>query len=233
MLISAMFIIGGLLVIILGISGDMGDKTTGSVAGTILFITGLIFLRRHKSELAKARPSGPSVPKASDPVASTPPEPLVSEPEHVEKMTEVTEVESTAVHVEPVEEVKESADVAHEIPNLEAWSDEQPRQDGNFIKVAVIEDVKEGSCTPVEVDGKQIALFNLDGKFYALHDKCSHARANLSEGDVEGNEIVCPLHGATFNIISGEATGPPAYNGVKAYRVRVTGTDIELEVEER
>ena len=47
MLISAMFIIGGLLVIILSISGDIGDETTGSIAGTILFITGLIFLRRH------------------------------------------------------------------------------------------------------------------------------------------------------------------------------------------
>lgn len=231
MLISAMFIIGGLLVIILSISGDIGDDTTGSIAGTILFITGLIFLRRHKSELAKARPPGASVPRATDPVASMPLDPPVAEPEHVEKKTEITEVESAAVHIEPVEEVKEGSDATHEISDKEASSDrQQPLQDGNFIKVAVVEDVKEGCCTPVEVAGEQIALFNLDGDFYALRDKCSHARANLSDGEVEGNEIVCPLHGATFNITSGEATGPPAYNGVKTYRVRVTGTDIELEV---
>ena len=99
-----------------------------------------------------------------------------------------------------------------------------------FIKVAKISDVAEGQGMCVDVNGKKIGLFNLGGDVYAIDDVCTHAHASLSEGDVSGDEVACPLHFATFNIRTGECTGPPADEDLATYVVRVVGDDIEVEV---
>ena len=99
-----------------------------------------------------------------------------------------------------------------------------------FIKVAKITDIAEGKGLCVDVNGKKIGLFNLAGEVFAIDDICTHAHASLSEGDVSGDEITCPLHFASFNIRSGECTGPPADEDVATYPVRVMGDDIEIEI---
>jgi 3-phenylpropionate/trans-cinnamate dioxygenase ferredoxin subunit len=63
-----------------------------------------------------------------------------------------------------------------------------------------------------------------------LRHTCTHAEASLCEGEIAGNEIVCPLHFATFNIMTGEATGPPACDPVNTYEVRINGEAIEIAV---
>ncbi len=99
-----------------------------------------------------------------------------------------------------------------------------------FIKVANASDIPPGSKRCVTVAGRPICLINLEGDFYAIDDTCTHAEASLCEGDIAGNEIVCPLHFATFNIMTGEATGPPAFEPVNTYEVRVNGEAIEVKV---
>ena len=99
-----------------------------------------------------------------------------------------------------------------------------------FVSVAKKSEIGDQSAKCVEVEGKRIALFNLGGEFYAIDDTCTHRGGSLSEGSIEGEEIQCPLHGAQFNIKSGEVTGPPAANGVTKYNVRLTGENVEIEV---
>ena len=108
-----------------------------------------------------------------------------------------------------------------------------------FVKVAkeselpdtegTLEEV-EGMGTLVEVEGNRIALFNLDGEVYAIDDACAHEGGPLSEGSVQGDEVVCPRCGSRFSVVSGEARGLPAMEDVASYEVRVTGEDVEVEV---
>lgn len=102
---------------------------------------------------------------------------------------------------------------------------------GEYVKVAKVGDVPKGRGLAVQVAGKQIGLFNLGGSIHAIDDVCTHADASLCEGDVSGDEVVCPLHFATFDIKTGQCTGPPAAEDVTSYRVRVDGDDVEIELQ--
>ena len=101
-----------------------------------------------------------------------------------------------------------------------------------FIKVAQTSEIGPGTGKCVEVEGEKIAIFNVEGQFYAIEDTCTHAEGPLSEGTLTGEEVECPFHGACFNIKTGEATSPPAVTGVKTYRVKVSGGEIEVAVRE-
>ncbi len=100
---------------------------------------------------------------------------------------------------------------------------------GEFVKVAEVEDVAPGSGILVELDGEPIALFNVDGTFYAIGDTCTHSGGPLSEGDLDGAVVTCPWHGAEFDVTTGEVTSPPASEPVPSYRVKVEGSDILIE----
>jgi 3-phenylpropionate/trans-cinnamate dioxygenase ferredoxin subunit len=100
-----------------------------------------------------------------------------------------------------------------------------------FVKVARADEIGPGQALLIDVEGKQIALFNVNGEFFALDNMCTHEEASLAEGEISGHEVTCPLHGAKFDIRSGEVLGPPAYDDVARYGVRVMGTDVEVEVE--
>ncbi len=100
----------------------------------------------------------------------------------------------------------------------------------DFVKVAKASEIESGQAKLVNVKGKEIALFNVDGQFFALDNTCTHQGGPLAEGDISGHEVTCPWHGATFNIQTGEVLGPPAHAAVARYSVRVTETDIEVEV---
>jgi 3-phenylpropionate/trans-cinnamate dioxygenase ferredoxin component len=100
---------------------------------------------------------------------------------------------------------------------------ELPEHDGSLEEV-------EGKGTLVEVEGHRIALFNLDGEVFAIDDTCTHEGGPLSEGTVQGDQVICPWHGSRFSIVSGEARALPAIEDVASYKVRVTGDDVEVEV---
>lgn len=92
-------------------------------------------------------------------------------------------------------------------------------------------DLAPGSMISEEIAGRRIAIFNLHGEFFATDDTCTHAWASLSEGQmISGDEIICPLHFATFNIKTGQCTGGPAIDDLKTYAVRQIGDEIQIEV---
>jgi NAD(P)H-dependent nitrite reductase small subunit len=99
-----------------------------------------------------------------------------------------------------------------------------------FITVAQISEIPGQTAHCVEVQGRRIAIYNLNGEYFATDDICTHALASLSEGCISGDEIVCPLHFATFNIRTGQCTGGPAVADLKTYSIRVNGDDIEVQV---
>ena len=100
----------------------------------------------------------------------------------------------------------------------------------DFVKVANKSEIEPGQARLVDVKGKAIALFNVDGQFFALDNTCTDRGGPLAEGEVSGHEVTCPWHGATFDVRTGEVVGPPAQRAVGRYGVRVTGTDIEVEL---
>src|SRR5947207_12187095 len=100
----------------------------------------------------------------------------------------------------------------------------------SFVKAATVSEIPPGTGKCVDVNGKKIALFNLDGKFHAIDNTCTHRGGPLSEGELEGDEVTCPWHGARFKVSTGEVLSPPAPQRVGSYKVRVNGPDIELEL---
>ena len=99
----------------------------------------------------------------------------------------------------------------------------------DFIKVCSINDVKLNSAKRFVVNEKEIAVFNLSGKFYAIAVHCTHAGGPLHEGYIEGNEVECPWHGAKFDITTGAALAPPAPKAVHKYEVKVQGNDVMIK----
>jgi len=95
--------------------------------------------------------------------------------------------------------------------------------------LARVADVPPGAVRRVELDGRHIALFNIEGCFYAVEDNCTHRGGPLSQGQVSGTAVMCPWHGAQFDLATGNAMRPPASRGVTVYRVIVDGGDIKIE----
>ncbi len=101
---------------------------------------------------------------------------------------------------------------------------------GQLIKVAETNEVPPGTAKAVDVEGRVVALFNIDGTYYAIDDTCTHRGGPLSEGQVEGTTVTCPWHGATYDVTTGNVLGPPAPEGVVSYKVQVDGNDIKVEL---
>lgn len=98
----------------------------------------------------------------------------------------------------------------------------------DWVEVAAVDELKEGEYRVVDVDGVAIAVFNLGGKYYAIEDVCTHDGGVLTGGKVEGEEIVCPRHGARFSIKTGEVLAPPAYEPVHTFPVRVENGRVQV-----
>ncbi len=101
-----------------------------------------------------------------------------------------------------------------------------------WVEVTALDDLTPGAPVLVEVAGKRIALVRIDGDVYAVGDRCSHAEASLSEGEVFDTEIECPRHGATFDLRTGEALTLPATRPVPTFQTKVEGGVVYLGVEE-
>ena len=83
-----------------------------------------------------------------------------------------------------------------------------------------------GDMKVVGVGDDQILVANVEGTIYACDNVCTHALAPLSEGDLEGEQFECPLHGSVFNVTTEEAMGPPADEALRVFQVRINGQDI-------
>jgi 3-phenylpropionate/trans-cinnamate dioxygenase ferredoxin subunit len=99
-----------------------------------------------------------------------------------------------------------------------------------FETVAKVSDTPPGTISVHEVGGVRVALCNVNGRFYAIDDVCTHDGGPLDQGELDGGQVECPRHGAKFDVTTGRATVLPAVLPVKTYRVEVVGDDVKVEV---
>ncbi len=98
-----------------------------------------------------------------------------------------------------------------------------------WVEVATLADLDEGQGQQICHGGHVAAMFLAEGRVYVVGDRCSHAKASLSEGEVFGAEVECPLHGAVFDLTSGEALTLPATRPVASYPTRVKEGKVLVE----
>jgi len=100
----------------------------------------------------------------------------------------------------------------------------------DYVEISAEDQIPEGERLFVELGGKSIVLFNLAGKLFAIGDVCSHDNGPVGDGEIEENEIICPRHGARFDIRTGKVTSLPAIIDIPAYPVRVVNGMVEIGI---
>ena len=91
----------------------------------------------------------------------------------------------------------------------------------NWIDVLAVDAVPEGDVTAVDVGGKEIALYEVEGDIYATDNLCTHGAARMSDGFLEGREIECPLHQGKFDVCTGKALCAPLTEDIRVYPIRI------------
>jgi len=99
-----------------------------------------------------------------------------------------------------------------------------------FFQIVSQDSLPNGERLFVEVEGLPIVILNIGGIFYAIDDVCTHDNGPLGDGDLDGHTIICPRHGARFDIRNGKALSLPAYKNIDTYPVRVVSGMIEIGV---
>jgi 3-phenylpropionate/trans-cinnamate dioxygenase ferredoxin subunit len=107
-----------------------------------------------------------------------------------------------------------------------------------FVKVAEISEIPIGNLKMVKLEEKEILITNIDGKYYAVGNRCTHAGGDLSKGSLDGNIITCPRHGSKFDLTTGKVvSGPkilflrPKIEDNDFYEVKVDGKEILLKID--
>lgn len=97
---------------------------------------------------------------------------------------------------------------------------------GDFIEVGKTGELRPGTMKRLGIRGRRILLANVEGRFFAADDTCTHEEASLSAGFLKGELVKCPLHGSRFNVCTGEVLEEPAEDNLRIYPVRVDGDRI-------
>ncbi|HEX9775793.1 MAG TPA: non-heme iron oxygenase ferredoxin subunit [Actinomycetota bacterium] len=96
-------------------------------------------------------------------------------------------------------------------------------------RVGAAADLKPGGVARVVLDGHAVAVFNVDGSFYAVSDTCTHEESSLADGYIEDDIVECAKHGAMFHIPTGEVRSLPATRSLRTFRTTVEGDDLYVE----
>lgn len=102
--------------------------------------------------------------------------------------------------------------------------------DKSYYKVCAVDDLLPGERLFIELGDEPVVIFNIDGEYLAIGDICTHDDGPLGDGEVEGHEVICPRHGARFDVRTGQVTALPAVKGVPSYPVRVREGMVEIGV---
>ena len=107
-----------------------------------------------------------------------------------------------------------------------------------FVKVAKTSEIPVGNLKVVKVEEKEILITNVDGNYYAIGDRCTHAGVDLSKGPLAGNIITCPRHGAKFDVTTGKVVFQPKIlfvrlklNDEPSYEIKVDGNNILFKID--
>jgi len=98
-----------------------------------------------------------------------------------------------------------------------------------YVRVIGVGDLPPGKGHVTEVNGREIAIFNVDGTFFAIDNTCAHRGGPLGEGELEGDVVTCPGHGWEYNVLTGISLTTPSAS-VKTYEVKVDGDDVNILV---
>jgi naphthalene 1,2-dioxygenase system ferredoxin subunit len=101
----------------------------------------------------------------------------------------------------------------------------------NWQDAAAREDVPEADVIGVQVGGKEIALYEVEGEVFASDNVCTHGHARMSDGFLEGREIECPLHQGKFDVCTGQALCAPLTENIKTYAVRIENMRVMLKLD--
>ena len=97
---------------------------------------------------------------------------------------------------------------------------------GEFTRVAVVGDLPDPGYELMEIADRMVVLFHIEGKYYCLDDVCTHDGGPLSDGCLDGKSIVCPRHGAKFDICTGKALTMPATEDTLSHEVKIEGDEV-------
>ena len=100
----------------------------------------------------------------------------------------------------------------------------------NFVAVAKLAEIPDPGKLLVEVDERLVVVFHVDGNVYCLEDDCTHDGGTLGDGDLSGNAIACPRHGAKFDIRDGKVLSMPATEGTMAHQAKIEGEDVLVRI---
>jgi len=140
---------------------------------------------------------------------------LLSDPTAKLEMYQVELMEGKVfVRLPVVAEIKQSETQKPPVVSLPTQA--EPKLEKNEFRLA---ELKPGEAGVVEVNGASVAVFNIDGKYYAVDDYCPHAGGPLSEGRLDGMTVVCPWHGSCFDLSTGAVLCGPAKESLKTYHV--------------
>jgi len=96
-----------------------------------------------------------------------------------------------------------------------------------YVRVIGVGDLPPGKGHVTEVNGREIAIFNVDGTFFAIDNTCAHRGGSLGEGELEGAVVTCPWHGWEYNVLTGISLTTPSAS-VKTYEVKVDVDDVNI-----
>lgn len=99
----------------------------------------------------------------------------------------------------------------------------------DFVKVSDTKDIQPSHMKEVQLDGENICIVNVEGKYYAIGSICTHEGGPLADGTLEGYEVECPWHGSKFDVRTGEVINPPASEPEPVYQVKVDGNNILIK----
>ncbi|AAP44287.1 MULTISPECIES: naphthalene 1,2-dioxygenase system ferredoxin NdoA [Pseudomonas] len=99
-----------------------------------------------------------------------------------------------------------------------------------WIEAVALSDILEGDVLGVTVEGKELALYEVEGEIYATDNLCTHGSARMSDGYLEGREIECPLHQGRFDVCTGKALCAPVTQNIKTYPVKIENLRVMIDL---
>ena len=100
----------------------------------------------------------------------------------------------------------------------------------DLIKIGETKDIQPSQMKAVDVNGERICVANVEGKYYAIGNVCTHMGGPLAEGKLEGFEVECPWHGSKFDIRTGKVVRPPAMREEPTYEVKVEDNNVLIKI---
>lgn len=102
--------------------------------------------------------------------------------------------------------------------------------ENNYVTVTTRDQIEENKVNCFRVEDVPIAICKVKDDYFAVHNKCSHADAYLTSGRLRGHKLLCPLHGAIFDVRDGAVLSPPARQPIKSYELKVEGEEIKIKL---